>query len=103
MAMKIRTGDQVIVISGSSKGCIGKVTSVSNGKAILDNNINMRTKSIRKKKDEPGRRESFPAPIDLSNLAHVIDNKPVRVGFQVCKEGKFIVSKNNSGTRIRKV
>lgn len=100
MAMKIRSGDQVIVISGANKGCIGKIKSIFNERAILDN-INMRKRHIKKKKDEPGIIESFPAPIHVSNLAHVVNNKAVRVGFEVCKEGKFIIDKNRN--RIRKV
>lgn len=101
MALKIRKGDKVIVITGSNKGTVSEIKAISGDMAILDN-VNMKKKHIKKTRNEAGRIESFAAPINVSNLAHVIDGKPIKVKFVVESDGKFIVDKK-TGTRIRKV
>lgn len=100
-AMKIRTGDEVIVISGSNKGSISKIKSIKDEWAVLDN-VNLKKRHIKKKRDEAGKIQSFEAPIHISNLSHVIEKKAVRVKFEVTPEGKFIVTKKDN-KRIRKV
>ncbi len=85
MAAKLRTGDQVIVISGPSKGYRGEIERVlrSEGRAVVSN-LNTR---VRHEKEMPGRPAGivrFSAPIHLSNLALVDprDDVATRVGFR---------------------
>ena len=101
MAAKIRKGDKVIVISGAQKGAISEITALVGQMATL-NNINMRKRHIKKTKNANGRIEQFAAPIHVSNLAHVLENKAVKVKFQIEGHNKFLVDRK-TGTRIRKV
>lgn len=101
MALKIRRGDKVIVISGTQKGSTSIVESVSGDRAVLKD-VNPQKRHIKKTKDSPGKIEQIFGSIHLSNLAHVINNKPVKVCFQVSSEGKFLISKRDQ-KRIRKV
>lgn len=106
MAKKIRKGDTVMVIAGSSKGQVSQIIEISTERAVLDN-VNMRTKHVKRRQDEPGRIETFPGSIHLSNLSHVDENnKPSRTHFVIKTEGekkyKTLVLKS-TGKELRKV
>jgi large subunit ribosomal protein L24 len=94
MAARIKKGDQVVVITGSSKGTRGEVLSVqpTANKAVV------RGVAIAKRHTKPNRmgdqggiieRE---AAVDLSNLKLVDpkSGKPTRVGFRVLEDGRKV-------------
>ena len=94
MANKFRKGDEVIVISGSSKGKIGKIIAVA-GEKITVEGVNIRT--IHKKPDSqnPGQILKVEKPIHISNVSHVEDSKPVKIKFVTDSgEGKAFTRKN---------
>jgi large subunit ribosomal protein L24 len=93
MAKKIRKGDQVIVISGSCKKKIGKVLEVCGDRVIVDQ-VNKRLRSIKKTNEAQGRIEAFFAPIHVSNVAHCINDKPVKVGFSMINSKKHLINKH---------
>lgn len=93
--MKIKTGDNVKVISGrkENRGKSGKVLQVLNNKSngklyVVVEGVNLRKKHLRTKKaGEKGQTIELAAPIHISNVM-LIDpktNKTTRVGFK--KEG----------------
>ncbi|MCW5197114.1 50S ribosomal protein L24 [Buchnera aphidicola] len=92
MALKIRNGDTVVIISGKDKNKIGKVKCIlkKRNKIIVEgvNIIYKHQKSIPDQNQYGGiiKKES---PIHISNVAIVNSksNKPDRVGF------KFITNK----------
>lgn len=67
---KIKTGDQVRIISGKEKGKTGKVVQVfSDESRIVVEGLNVFTKHLRaNRRGEKGQKVSFSAPIHASNL-----------------------------------
>jgi large subunit ribosomal protein L24 len=99
--MKLRKGDTVHVITGKDKGKEGTVLQVlpSQGKVIVSG-VNTASKHMK-----PGRRHrnrqapqqqdkggivDIDMPIHASNVQFVHKGKPVRLGYQVGKDGKKV-------------
>ena len=84
--MKIKKGDNVLVISGKDRGKKGKVVSVLlEKKKIVVEGVNKVVKHVRpKKQGEKGQKIDINAPIDISNILLVCAkcNKPVKVGIK---------------------
>lgn len=104
MANKFKKGDQVIVISGSSKGRTGKITSISEDKVVVEG-ANIATVHKKPTQSSPGQILKIEKPIHISNISHVEDGKPVKVKFSIDSgEGKNFVRKNRvskkSGKKI---
>ena len=101
--MKMKKGDNVIVISGKDKGKTGKVTRAlpREGKVIVEGvNIKKRHKKPRKS-GQKGQIVSFASPINASN-AMIIDpktGKPTRSGMKVV-DGKRVRIVKRSGTPL---
>lgn len=95
--MKIRTGDNVKILSGKDRGKTGKVLKVfsKENKATVEglNLVKRHTKPRRQ--GEKGQRVSIPAPINISNLMLVCPkcSKAARVGYKVNADNKFRVCK----------
>ncbi len=69
--MKIKKGDNVIVLTGSSKGKSGKVVKAipKEGKVVVEG-INMKKKSQKSRtKGVPSQMISIAMPINVSNVA----------------------------------
>jgi large subunit ribosomal protein L24 len=82
---KIKKGDTVKVIAGKDKGREGKVTSVKDGKVIIEG-INQVTKHTKPNQANPqGGIVQKSAPLDISNVMYVVS----RVGFKV-EDGKKV-------------
>lgn len=95
---RIKTGDNVVVIAGKSKGHIGKVTKV-----IVENNlvrlVCVEGANIIKKHVKPnpqlqqtGGIISREAPLHVSNVAHYnsVTQKADKVGFKFIKNGDVL-------------
>lgn len=93
--MKIKKGDNVIIISGKSKGVTGKVGRVipSTGRLIVEgaNKVTVRQKA--KQRGEKGRTIEREAAIHASNVMLLEGKKGVRTGAKVEGEKKLRVSK----------
>lgn len=72
--MKIKKGDNVIVIAGSSKGKKGKVLrAIPAFNKVVVEGVNMRKKSRKtKKKGEPSQILDIAMPVDVSNVKKII-------------------------------
>lgn len=99
--MKIKTGDNVKVLSGKDRGKTGKVTQVlfhdkKNRWFVVVEGVNNMTKHFKtRKRGEQGQKIEFSAPIDASNVM-IIDpksNKPTRVGFKIDGNKKQRIAK----------
>jgi large subunit ribosomal protein L24 len=94
--MKIRKGDQVLVIAGKNKGERGRVRDVildrrdSNRNRVVIEGVNFvkRHRRPRSQTDQGGIIE-FEAPIHISNVMLICSQcrEPVRVGFDFLPEG----------------
>lgn len=85
--MRIKTGDQVIVITGKDAGKKGKVLQVFPGpRRVVVEGVNQMTKNVRARRaKETGQRVQFNGPIHVSNVM-LIDPKtgqPTRLGTMI--------------------
>jgi len=89
--MKIKTGDQVVVIAGKDRNKTGKVIRViESANRVVVEGVNTAIKHVRKTKTAKGKKVEFNAPLNASNVM-LIDpksKKATRVGYQINKEGK---------------
>ena len=92
--MKIKKGDTVKVIAGSSKGKEAKVISVdTDKKKVVVEGVNVVTKHSKPSAGNPnGGIITKEAPIDASNVMLVDGGKATRVGFKVTTDdnGKVV-------------
>jgi len=88
--MKIKKGDKVVVTTGKDKGKTGTVTLAlpKLGKVVIDGvNVATRHQKSRRTRSQ-GQIIEKAMPIDVSNVSLMGENnKPVRVGYAVEKEG----------------
>jgi large subunit ribosomal protein L24 len=103
--LKIKKGDQVMVITGESKGQKGRVLEVNREKErILVEGINMVSKHTKPNAKSPqGGILKKEAPVHASNLM-VIDpasGKPTRVGRKLSDKDKLVRYSKKSGEEIK--
>ena len=99
--MKIKKGDTVKVIAGSSKGKEAKVISVdTDKKKVVVEGVNVVTKHSKPSAGNPnGGIITKEAPIDISNVMLVEGGKATRVGFGE-KDGKKVRIAKATGKAI---
>ena len=85
---KIKKGDTVRVIAGKDKGREGKVSSVKNGKVVVEG-INQVTNAKPSQANPQGGIVQQDAAIDVSNVMYVSNGKASRVGFKI-EDGKKV-------------
>ena len=95
--MKLKTGDNAIVIAGKDKGRKGKIEKIfpKEGRVVVEG-INMRKKNIRPKRSgEKGQQIEIAAPLNVSNLKLVCPkcSKGVRTGVLIEDGKKFRICK----------
>jgi large subunit ribosomal protein L24 len=102
--MKIKKGDEVIVIAGKDKGATGKVLRVDPGRErVVVEGVNLMTKNIKADQQRAGKesgRVTVEAPMHVSNVAIVEDGKPVRVGYRFNEDGTKVRISRRSGKEI---
>lgn len=93
MALKIRKGDTVRVISGREVGRTGEVKQVmpSEGRAVVQS-VNVRTRHAQPTQQNPDGAYKFDAPIHISNLMLVDPGckEPTRVGYRFTDSGQKV-------------
>jgi large subunit ribosomal protein L24 len=104
MAHKFKKNDQVIVITGSSKGKVGKITAIIGDKVLVEG-VNLATVHKKPTSTAPGQIVKVEKPVHVSNVAHVEDGKAVKIKFVTDSgEGKIFTRKSRvskkSGKKI---
>jgi large subunit ribosomal protein L24 len=103
MAVKIKKGDHVVVLTGKDKGKHGEVLKVvrEENRAIVKG-IAMIRRHQRQTATQDGGIISKEAAIHISNLAleDPKDGKPTRVGFKFLKDGRKVRFAKRSGEVI---
>jgi large subunit ribosomal protein L24 len=103
MAVKIKKGDHVVVLTGKDKGKHGEVLKVmpEENRAIVKG-IAMIRRHQRQTATQDGGIISKEAAIHVSNLAleDPKDGKPTRVGFKFLKDGRKVRFATRSGEVI---
>jgi large subunit ribosomal protein L24 len=100
--MKVKKGDNVLILAGKDKGRTGKITrSFPKELKILVEGMNLKKKHIRPKKEgEKGQVIGVPAPINASNVKIICPKcgKASRVGYKIIKK----MDEKAKGKRINK-
>ena len=103
MAVKIKKGDHVVVLTGKDKGKHGEVLKVvpEENRAIVKG-VAMIRRHQRQTATQDGGIISKEAAIHMSNLAieDPKDGKPTRVGFKFLKDGRKVRFAKRSGEVI---
>ena len=104
MAKKFKKGDQVIVLTGSSKGASGKIMALTSDKVIVEG-VNLATVHKKPTSTNPGQILKVEKPIHISNISHVEDGKAVKIKFVTdAGEGKIFTRKNRvSKKSVKKI
>lgn len=100
--MKIKKGDEVVVISGKYKGVKGQVLEARPTESrVVVAGVNRHKWHVKPTQNEPGHIVDREAPIHVSNVALVDPKtkKPTRVGYKV-EEGKKVRVAKKSGTEL---
>jgi large subunit ribosomal protein L24 len=89
--MKLKKGDQIIVIKGKDKGRKGKIEKVFPKKGqVLVPGINLYKKHARKQSEKkPGGIIEIVVPLPVANVALFCPKckKPTRIGYQIDQSG----------------
>ena len=100
--MKLKTGDKVVVVSGSNKGKEGKITKILDSRVIVEG-VNIVKKHL-KPKNNNGNGEIIEteAPIHVSNVMLVDPKtkKPTKVKIDQDSKGKKIRISKKSNEKI---
>lgn len=103
MKMRIKKGDQVVVLTGREKGKSGEVLRVDRERnRVLVQGVNMVKRHERATQTSPGGINSFEAMLHASNVA-LIDpdtKQPTRVGYKTLDDGRKVRFARRSGEVI---
>lgn len=95
--MKIKKGDQVIIISGKDRARKGKVIqALPKEEKIIVEGINLRKKHVKPKRSgEKGQIIQMPVPLRACNVKIICPKcgKATRVGYKIEGEKKYRVCK----------
>lgn len=102
--LKIRKGDDVIVVTGKDKGKIGKVQRVfpSDSKVIVSG-VNIVKRHTKPTRENDGGIVAKEMPLHISNVAHV-DPKtgaPTKVVIKILEDGSKVRVAKKSGEAIQ--
>ena len=91
--MKIKKGDQVLIISGKDRGRKGKILDVfpKDGRVVVEA-VNIKKRHVKPKKSgEKGQIVEMPAPIHISNVKLICSKcgKATRIGYKIIDKKKF--------------
>lgn len=103
MAMKIKKGDKVIVITGKDKGKTGEVTkAMPKENKVIVSGVNMVKRHQKPTQENVGGIVSKEAPIHVSNVA-IVDpksGKASRIGTKILDDGRKVRVAKKSGEVI---
>ena len=89
--MRLKKGDQVIVITGKDKGKTGQIVEVlKSTDKVKVSGVNIAKKHRKPSQDNPGKIEEIELPIHASNIS-ILDpktGKPTRVKFVIENDKK---------------
>jgi large subunit ribosomal protein L24 len=101
--MKVKKGDQVVILTGRDKGKKGEVLRVDREKRrVLVQGVNMVKRHQRPTMNSAGGINEFEAPIHVSNVALVDPDsgEATRVGYRTLDDGKKVRFAKRSGEVI---
>jgi large subunit ribosomal protein L24 len=103
--MKIKKGDNVVVISGRDRGKSGQVLRVlPTERRLIVQGIHVARRHTKPRMGDPGGIVDKELTIDVSNVAHVDpqSGKPTRIGYRTLDDGRKVRVARRSGEVIDK-
>ena len=103
--MKIKKGDNVVVISGRDKGKAGEVLRVLPAeRRLIVQGVHVARRHTKPRMGDPGGIVDKELTIDVSNVAHVDpqSGKPTRVGYKTLDDGRKVRFARRSGEVLDK-
>ena len=91
--IKLKKGDEVLVVTGKSKGKIGKILSViPQTSKIIVSGVNISKKHTKPNQNQPGGIKDKEMPIHISNVAYHDKNtkKGIKIGYSFLKDNTKI-------------
>ena len=101
--LKIKKGDNVVVISGRDKGKTGEVLRVLPAEArVVVQGINIARRHTRPRMGDPGGIVEKELAIHISNVAHIDpqSSKPTRICYKYLEDGRKVRVARRSGEVI---
>jgi large subunit ribosomal protein L24 len=101
--LKIKKGDNVVVITGRDKGKTGEVLRVFPAEArVIVQGVHLAKRHTRPRMGEPGGIVEKELTIHISNISHIDpqSRKPTRVGFRRLGDGRKVRFARRSGEVI---
>ena len=101
--MKVKKGDNVVVVSGQGKGKTGNVLRVLRDRdRVLVQGVNMVKRHLSPSQSHPGGIVEKEASIHISNVAHVDpkSGKPTRIGYKILGDDRKVRFAKGSGEVI---
>jgi large subunit ribosomal protein L24 len=101
--LKLKKGDQVVVLTGKDKGSKGEILSVDKETLrVTVRGVNVVKRHTKPSQTGPGGIESSERSVHISNvaLADPKDGKATRVGYKTLKDGKKMRVAKRSGETI---
>ncbi len=87
--LKIKKGDQVVILSGDDKGKTGEVLkAMPKENKVVVQGVNLVKRHTKPSQTNPGGIVSKEAPINASNVAYAKDGKPSKIGYKEVKGKK---------------
>ena len=103
--MKIKKGDNVVVISGRDKGKAGAVLRVLPAeRRLIVQGVHVARRHTKPRMGDPGGIVDKELTIDVSNVAHIDpqSGKPTRVGYKNLDDGRKVRFARRSGEVLDK-
>ena len=92
--LKIKKGDQVVILSGDDKGKTGEVVKAmpKEGKVVVQG-VNLVKRHTKPSQTTPGGIVTKEAPINVSNVALSKDGKATKIGYKTVDGKKVRVAR----------
>jgi large subunit ribosomal protein L24 len=103
--MKIKKGDNVVVITGRDKGKSGEVLRVLPAeRRLIVQGVHVARRHTKPRMGDPGGIVDKELTIHVSNVAHIDpqSGKPTRVGYKTLDDGRKVRIARRSGEMIDK-
>jgi large subunit ribosomal protein L24 len=101
--LKIKKGDNVVVISGRDKGRTGEVLRVfpTEGRLIVQG-VHVAKRHTKPRMGEPGGIVEKELTVHISNVSHIdpASGKPTRIGYKILGDGRKVRVARRSGEVI---
>lgn len=95
--MKIKKGDNVMVIAGKNRGGSGKVLhALPKTEQLVIDGLNMRKRHVRPRRSgQKGEIIQKPAPLHISNVKIICSkcSQPTRIGYKITDTAKIRICK----------